>query len=986
MHRSLHLRLLGWFLLVAALVGLALFGGYRNLRATVEADLEGDIAQRTVQVRRELVTTHALYLERVHAAMRVLRDATEQLGSANLAPGGATDRVDGREVPVLRFGLTPVAHDFTIVDRVTSLMGGTATLFVRAGEDFVRVSTNVKRADDTRAVGTVLDPSGPAIAAIRQGKPYYGVVDILGRPYLTGYDPLLDDSGATVGVIYVGYLVENLDRIGDQLADTRLLDSGFFALVDREGRPLFHTRDVDIELVRAAARAHAEDLAWADENGWSWRAEPFPLWKFTLLAAHRPDEVHRETWSRVLPVFGFMVPLIVAALALGYVLARRLSNALAVAERLQAEARRLALVAARTFNGVIITDTQGKITWVNDSFTRLTGYSAAEAIGRHPDDFLLGPDTDPIALAGKKKARAEKRPFQLELLNYRKDGAPLWLLIDGQPILNASGEVESYVVVQVDITKRKQDEAALLQAREAAEEANRTKSAFLANMSHELRTPMNAIIGYSEMLVEDAEDSGNEDAIPDLKKIHAAGKHLLGLINDVLDISKIEAGKMTLYLEDAPLPALVDEVAATIRPLVAKNNNTLVLEPAPELGILHADVTKVRQTLFNLLSNAAKFTHDGRITLHVAVSPRDGRPFVHFRVADTGIGMTKEQLGKLFQAFVQADASTTRKYGGTGLGLAISKKFCQLMGGDIVVESQPGKGTVFTASIPLRVEDPSRSRPPFGGTPSASARQSGGSILLPADDPSRLAASAVAAGPLILAVDDDPAVLDLLSRNLNREGYSVRTATNGRDALTLAKELKPRLITLDVMMPSMDGWSVLTALKADPVTRDIPVVMVSIIDDRQLGFALGAADYLTKPVDRARLADILSRQVPHDTRRLALVVDDLRDNRAVLRATLEREGWEVAEAEDGRAALDAFATQKPALVLLDLMMPVMDGFEFLRALRAREDGRDVPVVVVTAKELTSDERDYLRACVENVVQKGPLAHDALIAEIRNRLG
>jgi PAS domain S-box-containing protein len=978
-HRSLQLRLLGWFLLVAALVALALFGGYRNLRDTVEADLAGDIDARITQVGRELVSTHGAYLERVRASMRVLRDATDALGSANLAPGGATERVGDRDVPVLRFGLTPVAHDFTVVDHVTNLMGGTATLFVRSGEDFVRVSTNVLRPDGARAVGTVLNPDGPAIASIRQGKPFYGVVDILGRPYLTGYEPIFDSAGALVGVHYVGYLVENLDRIGQQLADARLLDRGFFAFVDHDGRALFHTKGADPGLIRSAARAHAADREWTDEAGWTWRAEPFSLWKFTLLAAHRPADIHRETWSRVLPVFGFMVPLIVAALALGYVLARRLSSALAEAERLQAEARRLALVAARTYNGVILTDTQGKITWVNDSFTRLTGYTAAEAVGRHPDDFLLGPDTDPIALAGKKKARAEKRPFQLELLNYRKDGSPLWLLIDGQPILNSAGEVESYVVVQVDITKRKQDEAALHLAREAAEEANRTKSAFLANMSHELRTPMNAIIGYSEMLVEDAEDTGREDMVPDLKKIHSAGKHLLGLINDVLDISKIEAGKMTLYLEDAPLAALVDEVAATIRPLVAKNNNTLVLEPAADLGVLHADVTKVRQTLFNLLSNAAKFTHDGRITLAVARSALQGRDFVHFRVADTGIGMTQEQLGKLFQAFVQADASTTRKYGGTGLGLAISKKFCQLMGGDIAVESEPGKGTVFTATIPLRVEDPSTSRPPFP--------QSGGIILLPNDEASRLAspASSVASGPLILAVDDDPAVLDLLSRNLDREGYSVRTASNGREALALARELKPRLITLDVMMPSMDGWSVLTALKADPVTRDIPVVMVSIIDDRHLGFTLGAADYLTKPVDRARLAEILARQVPRDTKRLALVVDDLQDNRAMLRNVLEREGWEVVEAEDGRAALESFTTHHPALILLDLMMPVMDGFEFLRALRARDDGRAVPVVVVTAKELTSDERDYLRACVENVVQKGPLAHDALLAEIRNRL-
>ena len=979
MHRSLHLRLLGWFCLVATLVALALFGGYRNLRSTVEEDLEGEVEQRIAQVRRELVSTHALYLERVHAAMRVLASTTDELGPAAVAD---TVEVAGRTVPGLRFGYTPVTLDFTVVDHVKQLMGGTATLFVKAGDDFVRVSTNVLRPDGSRAVGTVLDPEGPAIAAIRRGEAYYGVVDILGRPYITGYAPIRDGAGEVIGIHYVGYLVEGLSRLGDQLADAQLLGDGFLVLVNREGQALFHSGNADLDLARAAA-VERNSLSWR-EGDWTWRAEPFPQWRFTLLAAYRGSDIQQATWARVLPVFGFMVPLIFAALGLGYFLARRLSVALAEAERLQAEARRLALVASRTYNGVIITDTSGRIAWVNDSFTRLTGYTAAEAVGRHPDEFLMGPETSPETLAIKKAARAAKKPFQLEILNYRKDGAPLWVLVDGQPIIDAKGEVESYVVVQVDITKRKADEAALMQAREAAEEANRTKSAFLANMSHELRTPMNAIIGYSEMLIEDAEDAGNEDAIPDLKKIHAAGKHLLGLINDVLDISKIEAGKMTLYLEEVALPGLVEEVAATIRPLVAKNNNTLAVECPADLGKLRADVTKVRQTLFNLLSNAAKFTHEGRITLSVTHGPRDGREFVHFRVADTGIGMTPTQLGKLFQAFVQADASTTRKYGGTGLGLAISKKFCQLMGGDIAVTSEPGKGTVFTASIPLRVDDASATRAPFGSAV-AGARPADDGAADPAAGSGATSPAVGATGPLILAVDDDPAVLDLLSRNLVREGYSVRTASNGRDALRLAQELKPRLITLDVMMPSMDGWSVLTALKADAATRDIPVVMVSIIDDRQLGFALGAADYLTKPVDRARLAEILARQAPHDTKRLALVVDDLRDNRAMLRAALEREDWEVVEAEDGRAALEAFARHQPGLILLDLMMPVMDGFEFLRSLRAREDGRAVPVVVVTAKELTDDERRFLRACVENIVQKGALAHDALLAEIRGRI-
>jgi signal transduction histidine kinase/CheY-like chemotaxis protein len=510
--------------------------------------------------------------------------------------------------------------------------------------------------------------------------------------------------------------------------------------------------------------------------------------------------------------------------------------------------------------------------------------------------------------------------------------------------------------------------ADLVAAREAAEEASRTKSTFLANMSHELRTPMNAIIGYSEMLIEEAEDLGQPGFVPDLRKINGAGKHLLGLINDILDISKIEAGKMTLYLEEFAVSAMVAEVGATIRPLVEKNGNQLAIECPADLGPMRADVTKVRQTLFNLLSNAAKFTHDGRISLMVAPAERGGARCLAFSVADTGIGMTPEQMGKLFQAFVQADASTTRKYGGTGLGLAISRRFCVLMGGDITVASEPGRGTVFTAVIPVRVREDA------GADPAAAAPAAGPGGSAP-EMPGP-------AAPLILVVDDDPTVVDLLSRSLMREGYRVRTSLDGRDALALARDLRPRLITLDVMMPSMDGWSVLAALKADPATHDIPVVMASIVDDKQMGYSLGAAEYLTKPIDRDRLSTILARHAPHAIGRLALVIDDLPDNREVLRWTLEGQGWQVIEAEHGRSGLEQFEARHPSLILLDLAMPVMDGFEFLRELRHRPAGRTVPVVVVTAKELTPEERNLLRACVEQVVQKGAIGPETLIDEIR----
>ena len=967
--RSLNSRLLGGFLVAAALIALGLYGGYRNLRATVESSLQESIDQRIDEVRHELITMHGLYLDRVQASMRVLQ--AEALARGAPAAGGPV-QVGGRSAPDLLFGGESVALQFAVVDKVAELMGGTATLFTRDGDDFVRISTNVRGADGSRAVGTVLDPAGSAVAAVRQGRSFYGVVDILGRAYISGYEPIRSANGEVVGVYYVGYPVEALRQINDQIAQSHLLRSGFFALLDEHNAPLIITAGADPNILRSAIpHAEAGETTWSDAT-WDWRAERFSAWRFTLFAATRRADIADHSWHRVAPVFGYMVPFVVGALVLGFVFARRLSLALTQAERLREEARKLALVASSTYNGVIITDVDGRIEWTNAAFTRITGYSAEEVIGKAPDALLSGRDTAATPRAEQARARRENRGFQLEVLNYRKDGTPFWALIDGQPVLDASGRVLNFLVVQVDITKRKQAEEELLLAREAAEQANRTKSAFLANMSHELRTPMNAIIGYSEMLVEEAEDRHQESFIPDLNKIHSAGKHLLGLINDVLDLSKIEAGKMTLYLEDFVISTMIAEVAATIQPLVAKNSNRLVCECAPSLGSMHADVTKIRQTLFNLLSNAAKFTHEGTITLTAFREFSGGIEFVSFRVADTGIGMTPEQLGKLFNAFVQADASTTRKYGGTGLGLAISRKFCQFMGGDVTVTSEHGKGTVFTAFVPVRVVDPAASRAPVAPPESAAA---------PVEAPSPVGGE----GPLVLVVDDDPAVLDLLSRNLSREGYAVRTAANGPAALALARELNPKLITLDVMMPTVDGWSVLTALKSDVVTRDIPVVMISMVDDKQLGFALGAAEYLTKPIDRDRLVELLAKHAPRDSKRRVLVIDDLPDNRNLLRHVLEREGWVVSEAENGLAGLALFADQKPSLILLDLTMPVMDGFEFLRELRGREDGRTVPVVVVTGKVLTPEEREQLRDSVEKIVQKGTVGHDSLMAEIREKI-
>ena len=499
------------------------------------------------------------------------------------------------------------------------------------------------------------------------------------------------------------------------------------------------------------------------------------------------------------------------------------------------------------------------------------------------------------------------------------------------------------------------------------EVADQHKSEFLANMSHELRTPLNAIIGYSEMLEEESEELGQDNFIPDLRKIRGAGKHLLALINNILDLSKIEAGKMDLYLEQFAIAPMLHDVASTVKPLVDKNANQLKIDCPADLGVMTADLTKVRQTLFNLVSNACKFTDHGSVTIAVARARDNGTEWIDFSVADTGIGMTAEQTAKLFQAFTQADASTTRRYGGTGLGLAISQKFCQLMGGVITVTSAPGQGTTFTARLPA-VVDQSMAEP----------------LSRESDEPGQpLAVEAFASAPLVLVVDDDPTVHDLMRKFLSKEGLRIAVAANGADAIRLTKELHPALITLDVLMPGMDGWAVLAALKADVALADIPIIMLSITDEKQMGYALGAADYLTKPIDWGRLAEILRKYECVRPPCPILIVEDDEGVRSMLRRRLEKEKWTVFEAENGRVALEQMRKLQPELILLDLMMPEMDGFQFLDEFRRDEAWRSIPVIVVTAKELTTADRERLNGSVQKILQKGACSRDELLDQVRD---
>ena len=561
--------------------------------------------------------------------------------------------------------------------------------------------------------------------------------------------------------------------------------------------------------------------------------------------------------------------------------------------------------------------------------------------------------------------------------------------------------------LQTELSERTKAEAALTLAKEEAESANRTKSQFLANMSHELRTPLNAIIGYSEMLQEDAADAGQDDMVPDLQKINSAGKHLLALINDVLDLSKIEAGKMELYIETFEVAAMLRDVVGAIQPLTQKNQNALEVRCAANIGTIRADLTKVRQSLFNLISNASKFTNQGRITLNARRELKDASKdatqnqplhgtgqagsetdtdwkdsdwkdsdWIVFEVTDTGIGMTEAQMGKLFQSFAQADASTTRKYGGTGLGLAITKRFCEMMGGSIGLKSEVGKGTTFTIRLPVAplAEQAAARLLPEGHADTPSDSQTG--------KPKAQNRNAL---PYVLVIDDEAGSRDMMQKALEEAGYRVECAASGEEGLRLARLSPPVAVTLDVMMPHMDGWAVLSAMKADPELTDIPVVMVTLTEDADLGYALGAADYLTKPVQPLRLASILDKYRARSSTKTVLVVEDDVPTRQMLRQMLTRAGWKVVEAENGRVGLERVAADPPSLILLDLMMPEMDGFEFTARIRANEEWNEIPIIVVTAKDITAEDRQRLEGRVTQLLQKGTYNHQALVGQIRELL-
>ncbi len=519
-------------------------------------------------------------------------------------------------------------------------------------------------------------------------------------------------------------------------------------------------------------------------------------------------------------------------------------------------------------------------------------------------------------------------------------------------------------------------------AKEKADAANQTKSQFLANMSHELRTPLNAIIGLTEMLKEDAADDGLDDFEEPLDRVFNAGKHLLTLINDVLDLSKIEAGRIELFNETFELKPIMDEVVLTSKPLASKNNNELILNFDNKIDLVTADQTRIKQVILNLISNACKFTENGKVTLAVKRKNRtyfrNGKKIssgdlIIIDVSDTGIGMTEEQMGRLFNSFVQADSSTTRKYGGTGLGLTISKQLAILMGGDVVVRSELGKGTTFTASF---LADYSSATDNVKKNKVKEGPLIENVVSIETQNSNKNAKT-------VLIIDDDPTVSELMKRHLLKENYNVVVAPNGKDGVKLAREITPDVITLDILMPEMDGWSVLRTLKADPKVSDIPVIMASILDEKNKGFSLGAADFLSKPVQKDYLMKAIRNLIgDKDNLKICLIEDD-NSLRFTIKEILEKQNVKIIEAENGKVGISVLKNEeiKPDLILLDLMMPVMNGFEFLKVIRETEFS-NIPILVLTGADLSEEERKFLSGETHKILQKS----DDTLSTIVNEVG
>ena len=761
-------------------------------------------------------------------------------------------------LPVLSFGSVKASLLTETLNQATEMWETSATIFVRDGDQMVRIATTIQDKEGASAVGTVLDPDGFVLPKLLEGEEFKGIARILGIPYYTRYAPIFNKDGDVVGAWYVGYQIASVAKAmrnsinnADLRANTHLLiiDADDQIGYSSEGTPPKLLQDV--KKIGQSIENHQRSSIYSSAlSDIKYEFIPFKPWGYQIVTASSLGRDNGLAIRMSLGIFAIQFLVAIAVVLLTWIFSQRLAK----------------------------------------------------------------------ALAEGNKARLQ------------------------------------------------------------SEEANKAKSAFLANMSHELRTPMNAIIGYSEILIEECEEMEPDEIEQDLEKILSSAKHLLGLINDVLDLSKVEAGKMSIYLEPVHLRGFMNDVIVTMKPLADKNNNKLVVDmDGLNDDYITTDVTRLKQIILNLSSNACKFTHEGVVSISLKLNQvSEAKHLLVVAIRDSGIGMTDQQMNRLFEDFSQADVSTTRVYGGTGLGLSLSRRFCRMMGGDITVESVKDQGSIFTVSLPVDVVSSSSQE-----LTSSKSSASDSPAVVSCD----LESKQRSIRARVLLIDDDNNNTEIFRRFLLNDGFEVMHSSSIEEGFAKASQCAPELVIVDIEHSSLHGIDLLAKMKNSDFLSSIPVVMVNMKDQFELSYLLGAASCLQRPIDWSRVEATLTRicQTKSVGKREVLIVEESQEISENLSKMLAQDHWEIRNFARARFAIDSVVEAKPDLVILDLSTHREEGLAFMAALRQLHNEESLPVMLLSQNSVSIDALNLLNTNSPNCFSTDPQGLQDLLQRVRLNL-
>ena len=763
-----------------------------------------------------------------------------------------------RSVPTLSFGSFKANVFSSNLSQLAKTLGTSATIFVRDGDNMIRLATSIQDKDGMSAVATMLDPEGFVLPKLLRAEEFRGLARILGTLYYTRYVPIIDKKSQVIGAWYVGYPIASVgSAIKESLNNADLRSNSHLMILDDNDQLGYSSEGTPPNLIKDVAKVGKSTniekrtvIKSSSLPDVQYQFIPFKPWGIQIVTTTNLGEDNSLAIRMSLGIFAIQFLVAIAVILLTWIFSQRLAKALA---------------------------------------------------------------------AGN-------------------------------------------------------------QARLQSEEANKAKSAFLANMSHELRTPMNAIIGYSEILIEECEEMEPEEIEQDLEKILSSAKHLLGLINDVLDLSKVEAGKMSIYLEPVHLRGFMNDVVVTLKPLADKNNNKLMLD-LDEFSdyCITTDITRLKQIILNLSSNACKFTKEGIVSISLRIE-RDSESKSRLVVAirDSGIGMTDEQMNRLFADFSQADVSTTREYGGTGLGLSLSRRFCRMMGGDITVESVKDQGSTFTVSLPVDVVSSSTQE-----LTSAKSSASDSPAVVSCD----LESKQRSIRARVLLIDDDNNNTEIFRRFLLNDGFEVMHSSSIEEGFAKASQCAPELVIVDIEHSSLHGIDLLAKMKNSDFLSSIPVVMVNMKDQFELSYLLGAASCLQRPIDWSRVEATLTRicQTKSVGKREVLIVEESQEISENLSKMLAQDHWEIRNFARARFAIDSIVEAKPDLVMLDLSTHREEGLAFMAALRQLHNEESLPVLLLSQNSVSIDALNLLNTNSPNCFSTDPQGLQDLLQRVRLNL-